>query len=398
MSKNKIREIKYYQGEEARKKSNEIQNKIDKYNGKLTILTEKLEELINLDNLKKGQRRKVVKLSVEISRLEVKIKRLESEVKLLDDEKLEKLSVYKKFITWFRNIDYDKQTMIWGVVFIIPWIIGMVLLFIPSLFQTFLWSFSETTLTPDGMQTSFVGLNNFIYLFRDYVIFGNTIFSVSLLEFIQELIIDLPIIIIFSILIAVLLNKDFKGHTVVKAIFFIPVIYNLAVITETLTGTFGQHIASSMQEDVSFVNQITGFFMQIGLGDGILEIVLGAVDRIFTIVNLSGIQILIFVAAIQSIPNHLYEAAEIEGATKYEIFWKITIPMIMPMVLTAAVYTVVDSFTRSPITRFLQDAVSLGNYGLGSAISISYFLINIIIIGIIFLIFRGRVFYHDEQK
>ena len=129
-----------------------------------------------------------------------------------------------------------------------------------------------------------------------------------------------------------------------------------------------------------------------------MEIVLNAVSRIFTIVNLSGIQILIFIAAIQAVPNHLYEAAAVEGATKYESFWKITIPMITPMILTAAIYTVVDSFTRSPIIRYLDQAMSQGRNGLAAAMSLTYFLINLALVGVIFLLMRGRVFYYDEKE
>ena len=140
------------------------------------------------------------------------------------------------------------------------------------------------------------------------------------------------------------------------------------------------------------------FFMEIGIGESLLDLVLSSVERIITIVNLSGIQILIFVAAIQSIPKHLYEAAEIEGATKYETFWKITVPMITPMILTAAVYTVIDSFTRAPIFRFLDYAMTDGRYGLAASISDSYFLINVVILGFKFLLFKGRVFYYDSEK
>src|SRR5690554_8104362 len=164
-----------------------------------------------------------------------------------------------------------------------------------------------------------------------------------------------------------------------------------------LNSSFGQRIGNESQLDQSFVDAVIGFFMNLNIGEGLIAVVLQSIDRILEIVNLSGIQILIFVAAIQSIPNHLYEAAEIEGATKYEIFWKITIPMITPMILTAAVYTVVDSFTRSPITRFLQTSVANGNYGLAAAISISYFVINLVIVGIVFMLFKGKVFYHDEK-
>ncbi len=206
----------------------------------------------------------------------------------------------------------------------------------------------------------------------------------------------LPIIIIFSILIAVLLNKKFKGHTIVKAIFFIPVIYNLTLINDTLTGGFGEYLTEQSTANILFVEQFTWFFLDLGLGQDLIEIVMNAVGRIFMIINLSGIQILIFIAAIQSIPEHLYEAAKIEGATKYEIFWKITIAMITPLILTAAIYTVIDSFARAPIFRFIKYATTSNKYGLAASISVLYFLINIAIIGLIYALMRKRVFYYED--
>ncbi len=414
----KERKIKYYSAEETVKLKVKFENRINKLQVKHSKLTKAIDEKLarvkpesrredgnifsrimrRITEFINGRRQKrAVTLSLKATKTEVKIARLEENLKLIEQGKLEKLPLHKKLQQSFSYIGYRKQTMIWGLIFILPWLFGMLILFLPSMIDNLMWSFSNTTLTPDGMELEYVGFDKFIYLFKDYIVDGS-IFSVSLLDFMQGLVIDLPVIIIFSILMAVLLNKPFKGHRIVKAIFFIPVVYNLAVITETLTGTFGQHFAETMQEDVMFVNQVTGFFMDIGIADSVLTVVLGAVQRIFMIVNLSGIQILIFVAAIQAIPSQLYEVAEIEGATKYEMFWKITIPMIMPMVLTAAIYTIVDSFSRTPILRFLRAAVAVSDYGLGAAISISYFIINLALVGLIFLLFKGRVFYYDKEK
>ena len=390
--------VKYYTGSEIAKQQHAIEQKLTTLRKTYEKISVNINHLMDDKKITKRLQKQVVKLSTKQSKYVAIIKRYENNLIKLEKGELVKLSPYARLRESFGHIEYYKQNMIWGIIFVTPWLFGMAVLFIPSILQTFQWSLSATSLTPDGMQTNYVGIQNYIFLFTEYVIDGNNVFSVSLITFLQRLIIDLPIIIIFSTIIAVLLNKKFKGHTVIKAIFFIPVIYNLAVINETLTGTFGQHIAESMQQDVSFVNQITRFFRDIGIGEGLLEIVLNAVERIFIIVNLSGIQILIFVAAIQSIPKHLYEAADIEGATKYEIFWKVTIPLITPMILTASIYTIVDSFTRAPITRFLQRSVADGNYGLGSAISISYFLINLVIVGVVFLLLKGRVFYHDDNQ
>ncbi len=140
--------------------------------------------------------------------------------------------------------------------------------------------------------------------------------------------------------------------------------------------------------------------MQIGIGGGLIEFLLSAVDRIFLIVNRSGIQIIIFIAALQSIPIHLYESARVEGATKYEMFWKVTFPLVTPMVLTTLVFTIVDSFGSSEIMRFLTvnsqgTTMATNQPGLYSAISVIYFLVNIFIVVFAFGLLRKSVFYYD---
>lgn len=382
-------------------------NLLDKYRQRteqsirsLQASLEKNEETINLLLAKNIDRyvRRIVKLSDKNQSIKNKIRRLNNELVDIENQKLVKKTVFEEIKEAFSRLPNQKQKYIWGILFTVPWLIGMLLFFLPSFFQSIWWSFNSVTPSSNGLVFQFVGFDNYITLFRSYVINGNQVFSVQLYLFIQDLFIDLPIIIIFSILIAVFLSKPFKGHTIIKAIFFIPVIYNFTLISDTLTSGFGQYIDSSTGADQMFVQQLSSFFLEIGIGGSLIEIILQAVDRIFMIINLSGIQILIFIAAIQSIPNHLYEAAKIEGASKYVMFWKITISMITPFILTAAVYTVIDSFTRAPIYAFLDHAMNQNRYGLAAGISISYFLINIAIIGIVFLMMRKRVFYYDDKN
>lgn len=382
-------------------------NLLDKYRQRteqsirsLQASLEKNEETINLLLAKNIDRyvRRIVKLSDKNQSIKNKIRRLNNELVDIENQKLVKKTVFEEIKEAFSRLPNQKQKYIWGILFTVPWLIGMLLFFLPSFFQSIWWSFNSVTPSSNGLVFQFVGFDNYISLFRSYVINGNQVFSVQLYLFIQDLFIDLPIIIIFSILIAVFLSKPFKGHTIIKAIFFIPVIYNFTLISDTLTSGFGQYIDSSTGADQMFVQQLSSFFLEIGIGGSLIEIILQAVDRIFMIINLSGIQILIFIAAIQSIPNHLYEAAKIEGASKYVMFWKITISMITPFILTAAVYTVIDSFTRAPIYAFLDHAMNQNRYGLAAGISISYFLINIAIIGIVFLMMRKRVFYYDDKN
>ena len=388
--------IRYYEPAQLEQLKTKTLLKLKNNQARMLLNEKRIQTLLN-ENPKKYVRQ-IVKLSDNIQKLKIKNSRLMNLLEEIQTGKVEVISPIKKTKQAFSNIPYRKQKYVWGILFSLPWMIGMAVFFLPSFIKSIWWSFNNVVPTSNGLQVTFVGIQNYIELFRSYVIDGNTVFSVELYLFIQNLVIDLPIILIFSILIAVFLNKPFKGHKLVKAIFFIPVIYNITLITDTLSKGFGQYIDDSTGTSQMFVQQITSFFLEIGLGQSLMGIVLNAIDRIFMIVNLSGIQILIFIAAIQSIPNQLYEAAKMEGATKYEIFWKITMAMITPLILTAAVFTVVDSFTRAPIYRFLDFAMTQNRYGLAATISISYFAINVAIIGIVFLLMKGRVFYYDDRK
>lgn len=365
---------------------------------KIKKLKRKLNELyLQQRNGKTVSIKKLVAVSNKEFKLEIKNKRLRKNIELLSSNEYVIPGFFENIKIKFSNIENKKQRYIWGYVFLIPWIIGMLMFFLPSFFTTIFWSFNDLSVKGGVVTSRFVGIANFKRLFTGYVVEGGRIFSVETIQFMKDLVIDLPIIIIFSIIISVLLNKKFKGHLIIKALFFIPVVFNMSVVSTTLTGSFGQFVEESLKGETTFVEGITTFLLQIGIGESIMGIVVDAVSRIFTIVNLSGIQILLFVAAIQSVPKHLYEAAAVEGATTYESFWKITIPMITPMIITAAVYTVVDSFTRAPISKFLVSAVNEGSHGLAAAVSVTYFVINIVLIGIVFLLFKGRVFYYDEE-
>lgn len=386
----------YYDTTHLKQLKIKTEQKLNNHQSRIQLNEKRIQMLLHEDA--KKHIRKIVKLSDEIQKLKIKSSRLQQLLLEIEAGKVEVVLPLEKVKKAFSNIPYHNQKVIWGILFSLPWMIGMAVFFLPSFIKSIWWSFNNVVPSSNGLQITFVGLQNYIELFRSYVIDGNTVFSVQLYLFLQNLIIDLPIILIFSILIAMFLNKPFKGHKLVKAIFFIPVIYNITLITDTLSKGFGQYIDDSTGTSQMFVQQITSFFLEIGLGQSLMGIVLNAIDRIFMIVNLSGIQILIFIAAIQSIPNQLYEAAKMEGATKYEIFWKITMAMITPLILTAAVFTVVDSFTRAPIYRFLDFAMTQNRYGLAATISISYFAINVAIIGLVFLLMKGRVFYYDDRK
>lgn len=368
---------------------------------KLTKAEEKYVATVQKNQTKKRKNvKKVFAISRKVKRLQVRLQTINIELLRLEEGTYVHLNHFAKLMKYFRQMPYEKQKIVFGILFLLPWVVGFTIFFLTPMITTVWWSLNQMTVVPGGgFSYEYVGLGNFISLFTSETLAGTTVSEV-LTRSILDILIDLPTILIFSLFIAVLLNTRFKGHEIVKAIFFIPVIFNMTVINNTLTGTFGQFFDASLEEGFVLSQQFSSFLMQIGIGNGLVEFLTSAVDRIFTIVNMSGIQILIFIAALQSIPPHLYEAAKVEGATQYEMFWKITMPMVSPMILTTAVFTIVDSFATSDIMRFLTvnsqgTTMATNQPGLYSSISIVYFLANAIIILIVFGLLRKAVFYYD---
>ncbi|MDE7327149.1 MAG: sugar ABC transporter permease, partial [Lachnospiraceae bacterium] len=240
-----------------------------------------------------------------------------------------------------------------GLLFISPWIVGFLAFYVRSFIMTIQFALSEVTVNPGvgGYSLRFTALENFVYEFTKHPKFSQT-----LVTSLQDILIDVPLIVFFSLFMALLLNKKFPGRTLVRAIFFIPVIMNADAIVSAIEmarsammGGVSATSAAIAESSSSGVNMdyYLSLFKELALPDSLLDYVVGAIGRINDIISASGVQIVIFIAALQSIPSSLYEVAKIEGATGYETFWKVTFPMVLPHIITNIVYTVVDSFTNS---------------------------------------------------
>ena len=283
-----------------------------------------------------------------------------------------------------------------GFLFIVPWLVGFLWFYLRSLIMTFQFSASELTVTPGGGYTlDFVGLDNFIFAFR-----GHGTFKQVLTSSVGDMLIDVPLITFFSLMVAMLLNRKFKGRTLMRAIFFLPVILNSEAILSAMKvsasmmmgglSSAGAEVAEAASAGVG-IEYYVHMFSNLGIPMGLVEYVVGAVGRISDIINASGVQIIIFIAALQSIPSSMYEVAKIEGATAYETF-----PMVMPHIITVVVYTVVDSFVNSEVVNLAYNtAFSEKNYGLSSTFSIISTIITCGILIIVVRFIQKRTFYYN---
>jgi ABC-type sugar transport system permease subunit len=393
----KQKQVVYYNQEESEKLRPILLSKKQKLEEKLVqVRKDYLEEGKKCEEKKYRGIHHLQALSNRERHLEAQIQKKEVEVSHLDSLTFEKKNFFQKILGLYQNLSYKQQKVICGVVLLLPWFLGFCIFFAKPLITTMVWSLYEVTPQAGYLSMDFVGFKNFVDLFTVQML-GNRTFLEVLSVSIESMIIDVPVIFIFSLLVAVVLNTKFKGHQIFKAIFFIPVVYNASAIAAALDGSFGGHMSSSMSSMANLMDGFSNYLLNLGLAKGLITFLIGAVDRIFTIVNRSGIQILIFIAALQSIPNQLYEAAKVEGATTYECFWKITFPMVSNMFLPIIIYTIVDSFATSDLIQFMTVNSSGARmaYGMASAIAIIYFAVNFLIIGILFLVLRKVVYQND---
>ena len=312
-----------------------------------------------------------------------------------------------KQITRIASLDKKKARAGW--LFVLPFILGFVLIYIPIIWQSISFSFSEINyIQGGGYITEFVGLENY-----KNALFNDESFLTTLTNGIGQLILEIPIIIFFSLFVAILLNQKRIGRAAFRAIFFIPVILSTGLIAQIdANNTLGTYMSSSdatidtggtnsAAEIVSSVD-IQNLFSNMLVGSEIADIVTGFVNNIFDIVNRSGVQMLIFLAGLQGISPSIYESCQMEGASAWETFWKITFPMISPMILVNFVYTIIDSFTAqsNKVMTYIASVYSTaGNSGqvLSSAMSWMYFLIVIIIVAGVALIAGRLVFYQRRD-
>jgi len=208
---------------------------------------------------------------------------------------------------------------------------------------------------------------------------------------------------------AVLLNQKMIGRAAFRAIFFVPVILSTGIMESIesqnlLSQYMGEASGIEDGSGQSTANEIVSamdvevLFSGMAVGQGLVTYVVQAINNIYNIVNRSGVQILIFLAGLQSISPAIYESVQIDGATAWETFWKITFPMISPMILVNAVYTVIDSFTTDSnvVMRFIANTYNESEV-VSSAMAWMYFLIVILILAAVAGIFSAFVFYQRKD-
>jgi ABC-type sugar transport system permease subunit len=265
-----------------------------------------------------------------------------------------------------------------GYLFVSPWMIGFFLFMAIPLGQSLYYSMNDLKLSKEGLLAAYVGWKHYSDAFTTDIAF-----LPLLKQTITSMLQQVPLIMIFSLFSALLLNRPSRGRVIFRGIFFMPVIIASGAILKKL---LEQGVAKLPLFTDSLFDQLNLF-----IPDSILEPFFQFSGSLTLVMWDSGVQILIFLAGLQTISASLYEAARCDGATKWECFWKITFPMIMPMIFVNTLFSIVNSFTKADnlVMGYIQNVVNSQNkYDYAAALGWIYFVIIFIILIFVFLIFR----------
>lgn len=271
------------------------------------------------------------------------------------------------------------------MLFVLPWTIGIIFfVFIPTV-QSITYSFSKISTDEFGIVQHFSGLSNY-----SYIIFEDPNFLSFLTSSIVKLIYSLPSILIISLIIGIILNGKFKGRIFFRSLYFFPVIIATGVVMEWIILCADPNISTagtSATSEIIDVTQITG---ALGLSGPLVDFFQMAISEIFTLVWSSGIQIILVIAGLQSIPDSFYEVSKVEGATKWEEFWFITFPMLARITLLITVFTFVEFITdkTNEVMGYIYKLMNSLNYDESSAMLWLYLSVSGLFMGVIVIAFN----------
>ena len=286
--------------------------------------------------------------------------------------KKENVKKKRKFLTM------ERRRVVEAYMFISPWIIGTAAFFVNAILSSIKLSFSDITQLK-GFVMEYIGLGNYEHIFMYDINFMPTF-----IEVVIDTVVNTPLTLVFSLIIAMLINREAPGRGFFRTTFFLPVLLGSGYVMEQLlqidaTGAVGVGIAlPTMFEGI--------------LGNTFAPLIQSVLDRITLVLWRSGVQIILFLAGLQGISSSLYEAAKCDGATQWEVFWKITLPMISPIILLNFVYTMVTYFTAADnalVKYIIKQVFTNKQFARGAAMGWVYFAFAFVLCGLVFIIAAG---------
>ena len=303
---------------------------------------------------------------------------------------MKKLSVNKK-----KKVKIITRTDIAGWLFVLPFVIGFIFLFVKPLLGGIQYSFNQVTFDENGLVLTPMKWANYKYILleeADLIKHLVTVFT--------QLPVKIPVIMFMSMFLAIMLNEQFPGRVIFRAMLFLPVIFGAEQAMNLFSAYGGTGDMTETSNDfVVVAGEMTGFIGDIidsfgGLAPTIKKVT-GYAGRMFDLLWDCGIQTVLFIIGIQSIPSHLYEVAKIEGCNKWEEFWKITFPLLTPSILLCLIFSIIQYFNGdSPVVGMLRARMQV-HLGQAMAISVLYAFIVLIVVLIVYKLVARKTIYLD---
>jgi len=308
-----------------------------------------------------------------------------------------------------RALTMQQKKDLKGWLFVSPFVLGFLLLFLDIFVDSFRFSFLKVTILPKGgFDTQNVGFANYYQMLRVDPYFNGQLFGS-----VRDMLVSLLIIVMFSLFIAVILNQKMRGRAFFRAVFFVPVILAVGIIERADMANSIMSVYQSvpgLDTGIAQVRETTNALFTTAelkmymnrifeFSPALTNMTVGAAENIYNVINNSGVQILIFLAGLQAISKSIYEAAYIEGCSGWECFWKITFPMISPLILVNVIYSIIDSFTssRNEVMNNIMTFMKRGFYGEASAMAWVYFVVAAVFIIVIGFSVSRFVFYQNRE-
>ena len=303
-----------------------------------------------------------------------------------------------------RKVSLEVKQRRYGYLFTSPFIVGGVVFVLIPLVLSIVFSFA-TIMQGEG----FLGYDYSPWGFQNYnkIWVENNTFAQQLLNALESMLYNVPVVVIFSFFMASVLNTKFVGRGFARSVMFMPVIISSGLVISLSADTLASSIMQSGGDRFTETAVSSGGAIQVteafeimleemDIASWMIDLVVGSVSG-STIVSMSAVSIVIFIAGLQSISPSIYEASYIEGATKWEVFWKISLPMVSPLILTSVVYTIVDNFnsSRSGVIYMIHEQVVKTNLDVASAMAVSYSIVILVILALVFAVLNKIVFYQD---
>lgn len=273
----------------------------------------------------------------------------------------------------------------YGMLFVLPWTLGIIFFVLIPIVQSISYSFSKISTDEYGIVQNFRGIKNYIYIVSE-----DPNFLSYLTSSILKLLYSLPAILVISIMIGIILNGKFRGRTFFRSLYFLPVIIATGVVMEWIMLCANPSLDTAGGSATSEIINITQITEALGLTGPLVEFFQTAISEIFTLVWSSGIQIILVIAGLQSIPDSLYEVSQVEGATKWEEFWFVTFPMLSRITLLVIIFTFVELVTdkTNEVMSYIYNLMTSLNYDESSAMLWMYLGASGLFMGIIVFAFN----------